>query len=162
MMSRIPSWAVGIAGALILIVATATSSVLLHNTKERITKIRSGVKTLRDQKNLSWSSHLLADQRSTAGDIFFGQALGIGPNKAFLLGETAGHLQGAVLAMWAASGEPVPDDPPKKIQSLHDDLSKGMQTLYAYLGLKAEIDRLRLLSRSHVNRLSSVLTLKWV
>lgn len=155
MMSRIPSWAVAIAGALILIVATATSSILLHKTKERTTSIRSELKTLREQKDLFWSSHLLADQRSTAADIFFGQALGVGSNIAFLLGQTAGHLQGAVLAMWAASGEPVPAVPPKKIQSLHNDLRKGNQLLSAYMGLKSEIDRLRLLSQSHVNRLSS-------
>lgn len=55
--------------------------------------------------------------------------------------------------MWAASGEPVPDEPPEEIATFEEQLRKGNADGYA--SLKAEIDRLRLLSQTRLNALSS-------
>ena len=109
MLSRIPSWAVAVAGAAIAIAATATSTMLLHQTRADITAVKSEIADTRRAVDRLWSSHLQADQRSTAADVFFAQALGSDTSRSFLLEQAAYQLRGAVLSMWAASGEPVPD-----------------------------------------------------
>ncbi len=47
MLSRVPSWAVAVAGAAIVIAATATSTVLLHQTRADITAVKSEIDRLR-------------------------------------------------------------------------------------------------------------------
>ena len=98
-----------------------------------------------------WSSHLQADQRSTAADVFFAQALVTDSNhqSSFLLEQAAYQLRGAVLSMWAASGESVPDNPPKWIVEAQHLLLEGDTN--GYVELKSEINRLRLLSQKHIN-----------
>lgn len=153
MLSRIPSWAVAVVGASIVIVATATSSTLLHQTRTSISSAQSEIAEMRREVDRQWSSHLQADQRSTAADSFFAQALGSSSSQSFLLQQAAYQLRGAVLSMWAASGEPVPDKPPEEITTFEEQLRKGNPDGYA--SLKAEIDRLRLLSQTRLNALSS-------
>ena len=160
MFSRIPSWVVGLVGALVVIVATITSAISLHSTRADITSSRSEIATLRDRVDSLWSSHRLADQRSTAADVFLAMALRENRNDAsdastlsVLLDQAAGQLQGAVLAMSAASGETVPDEPPDDIRNFYAALLSG--DLSGYTGLKSEIDRLRLLSQSTINQIST-------
>ena len=153
MLSNIPSWVVAVIGAFIVIVATATSVTLIHQTGEEIAKAKAEIMTLQDQRDLLWSSHFLADQRSTAADFFLAEALGESPNTSFLLDRTAYQLQGAVLAMLVSSGEEVPGQTPEKIQKFIAALRKGDKS--AYTGLQSEIDRLRLLSQSYINQLSA-------
>ena len=99
-----------------------------------------------------WSSHRQADERSTAAAVFFAQAFGPGGGRSFLLDEAAFQLRGAVLSMWAASGEAVPDEPPQTIATAERALRNGDAGGYELLTL--EIDRLRLLSQSHLNGLN--------
>ena len=99
---------------------------------------------------------LLADQRSTAADVFVAMALAERADTEtlpVLLEQTAGQLQGALLAMWAASGEAVPDEPPEEIQSLYATLRGG--DLRGYASLKSEINRLRLLSQTNIDQLGT-------
>ncbi|MDE0029451.1 MAG: hypothetical protein OXU42_08650 [Deltaproteobacteria bacterium] len=156
MVSKIPSWAVGLTGALIAIIATITSATLLHQTRTRITAATSEVAEMRNRSDTLWSSHRLADQRSTAADVFLAMALAQRSDTEalpVLLQQTAAQLQGAVLAMSAASGEAVPDEPPEEIQRLYAALLAG--DLNGYASLRAEIDERRLLSQSTINQLAS-------
>ena len=152
MLSKIPSWAVGVAGAAIAIVATVTSTTLLYQTRTDIADVRSELADTRSTVDRLWSSHRQADQRSTAADMFVAQALGPGPGRAFLLEQAAHQLRGAVLSMWAASGESVPDTPPAAVAAAEERLRNGDTGGYA--SLRSEIDRQRLLSRSHLNGLA--------
>ena len=103
MLLRIPSWAVAVVGASIVIVATATSSTLLHQTRTGIISAQSEIAEIRRGFDRQWSNHLQADQRSTAADSFLAQALGSSAGQSFLLGQAAYQLRGAVLSMWAAA-----------------------------------------------------------
>ena len=149
MLSKIPSWAVGVAGAVIAIVATITSSTLLYQTRGDIAEVRSEIEDKRSTVERMWSSHRQADQRATAADMFLAQALGPGAGRTFLLEQAAYQMRGAVLSMWAASGEDVPDNTPETIAEAEDLLGNG--DVAGYATLRAEVDRLRLLSQSHLN-----------
>ena len=149
MLSKIPSWAVAVAGAAIAIAATATSTMLLHQTLVDITAMKSEIADTSRAADRLWSNHLQADQRSTAADVFFAQALGSDTSRSFLLEQAAYQLRGAVLSMWASSGEPMPDRPPETIAAAERLLREGNAS--GYVSLKSEIDRLRLLSQTHLN-----------
>ena len=153
MISSVPSWAVTIAGASIVVIATFTSSTVLYQIRENVTKARSEIADDRHRIDRLWSSHRQADQRATAADIFLAEALGESSSTPFLLEQAAYQLRGALLSMWAASGQDIPDDPPKNIEILEGKLRQG--DLSAYEGLKSEINRLRLLSQSYINQISS-------
>ena len=153
MISRIPSWAVAVTGALIVIMATAISAIMLHGVRQNVEKARSEITDERRKIDRLWSNHRQADQRATTADIFFAEALGEKSNTRFLLDQAAAQLRGAVLSMWAASGQEVPDDTPKNIETLEGKLRQG--DLSAYSGLQSEINRLRLLSASYINQVSS-------
>ena len=84
--------------------------------------------------------------------MFVAQALGPGAGRAFLLEQAAYQLRGAVLSMWAASGESVPDTPPTAVAAADERLRNGDTD--GYTSLRSEIDRLRLLSRLHLNGLA--------
>ena len=151
MQSKIPSWVVAVAGAAIVIVATATSSTLLYQTRAAVSVAQSEIAEMRRKVDRLWGSHLQADQRSAAADVFFAQALAPSTNRSFLLQQAAFQLRGAVLSMWAASGEAVPDKIPAEIAAFEKQLGDGDARGYA--SLKKEIDRLRLGSQSHLNGL---------
>ena len=70
MLSRIPSWAVAVSGASLVVVAMVLSSMFLYQIRESIAEERSEIATTRGQINLLWDSHRLADNRSTSADIF--------------------------------------------------------------------------------------------
>ena len=153
MLSRIPSWAVAVTGAAIVIVATASGSILLYESRENIANVRSEISGKQREIDRLWSNHRQADQRATAADVFFGQAIGAGPERPVLLRLAAQQLRGAVLSMWVASGKPVPDETPPNVAALEARLGTG--DVGAYGALKAEIDKLRLLSQSHLNGISA-------
>ena len=150
MLSKIPSWAVAVAGGVIVIAATATSTMLLYQIRTDINAMKSEIADTRRAADRLWSNHRQADQRSTSADVFFGQALGSDTSRSFLLEQAAHQLRGAVLSMWAASGEPVPDKPPETIAAAERQLRAG--DARGYGSLKNEIDRLRLLSQKHINK----------
>lgn len=153
MLSRIPSWGVAVGGAAIAIFATATSTILLHQTRTSVTAERSEIAETYRKIDRLWSNHRQADQRSTAADVFFAQAIGEKSSRATLLQLAAQHLRGAVLSMWVASGEPVPEQTPVAIAALEAKLSSG--DVNGYAPLKAKIDELRLRSQSHLNEMSA-------
>ena len=76
MASKIPSWLVSVVGAIIVIAATALSSISLHETRTRITEARSEITTIQQKVDNRWNSHRQADERATAADIFYAEALG--------------------------------------------------------------------------------------
>ena len=152
MLSKIPSWAVAVTGGAIVIAATATSTMLLHQARLDITAVKSEIAETRNAVDRLWDSHLQADHRSTAADVFFARALESDTSqkvRSFLFKQAAEHLRGAVLSMWAASGEPVPDKSPETIAAAEQLLREGNTD--GYVSLKSEINRLRLLSQTHIN-----------
>lgn len=152
MLSKIPSWAVAVAGGAIVIAATATSTLLLYQARLDITAVKAEIAETRRAVDRLWNSHLQADQRFATADVFFAQALESDTSqkvRSFLLVQAAEHLRGAVLSMWAASGEPVPDKPPEAVAAAEHLLHKGDTN--GYVSLKSEINRLRLLSQTHIN-----------
>lgn len=151
MLSKIPSWGVGLAGAVIAIAATIASSTLLYQTRGGIADARSEIADKRGRVERLWSSHRQADQRATAADMFLAQALGPGAGRSFLLEQAAAQMRGAALSMWVASGESVPDKTPGTITDAEQLLIKG--DVGGYSMLRSETDRLRLLSQTHLNGL---------
>ena len=149
MLSKIPSWAVAVAGAAIVIIATATSTIVPHQTRKSINVMQLEIVETRRAVDRLWSSHLQADQRSASADVFFAQALGSDIGQGFLLEQAASQLAGAVLSMMAASGEPVPDVLPATIAAEKRLLVDGKAQ--GYVSLKSEIERLRLRSQRHIN-----------
>ena len=99
MLSRFPSWAVAVLGAAIVIVATGTSSTLLHRTRADIGIAQTKIAEMRRKVDRLWGCHLQADQRSAAADVFFAQALVPSANRSFLLQQAAFQLRGAALSM---------------------------------------------------------------
>lgn len=154
MASRIPSWAVSVVGAIIVITATGLSSTSLQETRRLIVEKRSEITGGQQEVDTLWNSHRQADERTTAADIFYAEALGQNSNTSFLLGLTADYFMGAVLSMYAAAKHPeqVPDVPPEDIVSFLSMLRKGDHD--AYLGLKSEINELRFESIRFINKLS--------
>ena len=136
-----------------MIVATATSFILLYESRESIAAVRAGIAEKRRQIDRLWSNHRQADQRATAADVFFGQAIGTESERLVLLQLAALQLRGAVLSMWVASGRPVPEQTPAEISALEVRLGKG--DVGAYGPFKSEIDGLRLLSQPHLNGMSA-------
>ena len=57
MLSKIPSWSVGVAGAAIAIVATVANSTLLYQTRTDIADVRSELADTRGRVERLWSSH---------------------------------------------------------------------------------------------------------
>lgn len=152
MLSKISSWTVAVAGAAIVIVATATSSILLHETRVDVAQAQMKVSETRRTVDRLWGNHLQADQRSTAADVFFAQALLSSANRSFLLGKVAYQLRGAALSMRAASGESVSDEVAAEIAAFEKQLGEG--DARGYVSLKEEIDRLRLGSQDRINGLA--------
>ena len=135
------------------VVATGTSSTLLHRTRADIGVAQSEIAEMRRKVDRLWGNHLQADQRSAAADVFFfAQALVPSANRSFLLQQAAFQLRGAVLSMWAAFGEAVPDEIPAEIAASEKQLGDGDARGYA--SIKKEVDRLRLGSQSHLNGLA--------
>lgn len=151
MLSRIPSWVVAVAGATIIIVATATSSTILHKTQTRIGETVSEIAQASSQFDRMWSSHLISDRRSAAADSLFGQALGSDSREAqnFLLKQTGYHLRGSLLAMMLAAEANVSDSTPTEITDLEKELERG--NYRAFNAFKDMIDKLRLRSQKVLN-----------
>lgn len=152
MLSRIPSWAVAVAGTSIVIIATGIGFTLLHQTRADIDTIQTEIADMRGTVERLWGSHLQADQRSAAADVFFALALAPSSHQSFLLDKAASQLRGAVLSMRVASGEEVPDETPASIATFENQLRDG--NVLGYNSLKYEIDQLRLTSQSYLNTLA--------
>lgn len=150
MLSRIPSWAFAIAGPAIVIIATAITSPLLYQTQESIKQGTAEIAEARREVDRLWSNHLLAEQKSTAGDLFFAQVKGGNQNSGFLYRSAAYQLWKAALLMWIAAGEPEPDDTQEKLLSFRRMLTEGDSNGYDIL--KSEINRLRELSAQYINK----------
>lgn len=148
------TWGVAVTGAAIAIVATVTSSTLLYQVRAEIDAARVQIESTRRTVERLWSNHREADQRATSAGLFVAQALEPSAGREFLLDQAAYHMRGAVLSMLAASGEPVPDVPPEAVVAAESGLRAGDAKAYALL--QSEVDRLRLLSQSHINRLNDV------
>lgn len=153
MLSRIPSWAVAVTGATIVIVATAISSTLLYESQKNIIDAHANVAKEKQTVDRLWSNHQQADQRENAANAFFAQTLETETSRPLLLQLAAESFRGAVLSMLAASGKPVSEKTPAEIETLEEALRKGDTD--AYKMFRTEINDLRLLSQTHLSTISN-------
>lgn len=156
-MSQVPSWCVAVLGTLLIVVASVVSWTTLRQVNDEIAEARADVASGLRKVDSLWISHRQADQRSSTATNFITQTTG-SPNAGFLLAEAAAQLRGAVLSMWAASGEEVPERPPDNVVSLENRLRNG--DLTAYGELKLELERLRTLSARHISETSEAVDSK--
>ena len=155
MLSRIPSWLVAVTGATIIIVATTTSSTILHEIQAHIGETVSEISEANSQRDRMWSNHLISDRRSTAADFLFGQALGSDSNdvRHFLLKRTGYYLRGSLLAMMIAAEVDVADNTPEEIRNLEGEVKRG--NVQAFEDFKDMIDGFRLESQRVLNNKAS-------
>ncbi len=155
MLSKCPSWVVATVGATIVIIATATGSFVLHTLWEDIEAKRSTIaKAHRDLDQL-WSHYHQADQRDTAADVFFGQALGNeGMERILLLSQAALYYRDAVSSMLAASGKRLHEQMPREFTRLEHELRVG-DFINAYGELEYKMNELRRRSRTYLNEKSA-------
>ena len=149
MLSRIPSWTLAVAGPTIVVIATATTSTLLYQAQESVKEASAEIAETRRTVDRLWGNHLVAEQRSTAGELFFAQVRGGNQNSGFLQERAAYHLWSAALSMWVSSGEPDPETTEDRLLSLRTMLAQGDSS--GYNGLKSEINRFRKLSAQYIN-----------
>ena len=148
----IPSWVVGTAGAVIVILSTAITTISLAEIRSKLGATRSEVATVQDQIQSAWNNHLLSERRSTSADALLAMALRDEAGSAdilFALRRVADHLQGAVLAMWVASGDSLPDESPQGIRESTAKLAAG--DLSGYAVLRSSIDSLQLQVQQRIN-----------
>lgn len=140
-----------------MITSIALGPLYQHGLEEDIRAKRGKIGRLIESHQHHWSSHALADQRSASADMmasFIAQSAGR-PHQ-FLLGRAGGHLQGAILAMWAGTtGSDNPDG--SELKARIDGLLRRFTDgdLNAYDEMTSILDRLRLGSRDAVNRLAN-------
>ena len=149
MLSKIPSWAVAAVGASIVVIATAISSTLLYQIRDSVKEASTEIAETRRGVDRLWSNHLVAEQRSTTGDIFFAQAMLQDQNLEFLQERAAYLLWSGAFSMWVASGEPEPERTQEKLLAHKELLAQGETS--AYSALKGEINRFRELSATYIN-----------
>ena len=112
MLSTIPSWAVALTGAIILIIGTLVNSILLYENKKRIIEAKLVAENMQVLKDRAWDQHLLAEQRydnATLMELIREVAGNADPP---LLKRTISRLRGAVFAMWKTQ-EKIREDPTK-------------------------------------------------
>ena len=149
MLSKIPSWVVAIVGAAIVVVATATSSTLLHQTRESVQEISKEIAESRRRVDRLWSNHLVADRQSIAGDLLYAQAMSENGKPEFILERAAYYLWSATLAMWIASGKHEAETMEEKLLRFKESLAHG--DIRGYEQFKLKINQLRELSATNIN-----------
>ena len=151
-MKRIPAWVIGLSGALIVLLSTAIGSQWWWTLDAKIQGMQKDRAELGSKITELWDSHKLADARSASADQFLGLLLiGGEGTQDFFLKQINIHLRGSLLAMMAATGKSVPDEPPPEVQQLSVRLLKG--DLKAYAKFKSNTDSLRLESQEKINAL---------
>lgn len=154
---RIPTWAVGLTGALTVVASVALGPLFQHGLEEDIRAERGQISQLTESHQQLWGSHTLADQRAASADMMAGFiAQSGGPPHQFLLGRTGGHMQGAILAMWAGSGAS-DDAGGSELEARVGDLLRRLNDgdLNAYDEMASILNDLRLASRDAINSRAS-------
>jgi hypothetical protein len=156
MPSKIPSWAVAVAGATIVLVATATSSTILYQKQKEIEEATLSVASERRKIDHLWNNHLLADHRSGVADSLFGQALNSSQvaTRDFLLQQVGYYLRGSSLAMTAAAGIQVNNETPETVANVEHAFHADGDYQEAFKKFKKMINDLRLKSQSYIGEKS--------
>ena len=134
MLSTIPSWAVALTGAIILIIGTVVNSILLYQNKKRIIEARSEAENMQVLKDRAWGQHLLAEQRYDTATLMELIHEAAGNANPPLLKRTISRLRGAVLAMWNTQ-EKIREDPTKgSEEAVHVDYKEEWHRLESAYG----------------------------
>ena len=153
LLQLIPSWLVGLTGALLVLLSTGLSSIFWSSLDEKIRTKQSDLTKLSKKSDLMWGSHQLGDQRVAFSEQLLGMFLVGERRPEFFLTASGYHLRGAVLAMMTAADES--DDQgtlQREVGVLERRLSTG--DLKAYSELRSKMDELRLKSRDAINDLA--------
>lgn len=148
----IPSWLVGLTGALLVLLSTGLSSIFWSSLDAEIREKQGNLTKLNKKSDLMWGSHQLGDQREAFSEQLLGMFLVGKQHPEFFLTASGSHLRGAILAMMTAADE---SDDQGILQKEVGDLERRMSAgdLKAYSELKSKMDKLRLQSRDAINAL---------
>ena len=116
---KLPSWAVAVFGASLVIVSIAIEPLRLRGLELEIADAQDQVRVLNESTQRLWGSYVLADQReaiahnfiATGTDIFnfssviIRQQGNAPPRTTMLLARAGQHLQSAIHEMWRATGD---------------------------------------------------------
>ena len=99
-LSRIPSSSVAVAGAAVVLVATAIGAIWYQQTTSERARVSAEASSLHARADGLWASHLQGDQRSATAGVFVALALSLrrleDPSAVkFAFGRAAFHLHGA-------------------------------------------------------------------
>ena len=123
---RVPSWSVGLAGALIVLASTALTPLRLHGLEEDIYAERGKISQLIETYQRLWTNHTRADMQASTADILITRVpLHQQPS------ERAGrHVWAAVLSMSAATGAPNDPELIDHVNELRNRFDAGHLTAY--------------------------------
>lgn len=155
-LSRVPSWAVAIAGAALVFLATAIGGIGYEKTSSERAKVASEASSLHARADRLWESHLQGDQRDRAASVFIALALSAPLSEdpkasQYAFDRAAVHLRGAFHSMWAAADLDAAEAARLDVAKAEGNLRRGDIT--AYNELSAAIDSLKLQSAERINEL---------
>ena len=142
MMSRIPSWIVGVFGALIVLVSTFLLSCRVTKLDEDILQAQAARAEHAQTIESKWDNHQLGDLREAHADQLVGLALLATSSdiQTILINRATAFLHGAILAMDAAART-----------RMDEESVRGL----GYEALKELLNTLRLESRAAINEVAA-------
>jgi len=138
---RVPAWSVTMIGALMVAISVALGPLRVYGLERAIRDGRGEVAELRESNRRDWGNHTLADRRAASADTIAASIEQYGPGP-FRLGRAAYHLQGAILTMWASTGNTNDSLLRPRVEALVARLNSA--DLDAYDELADLLDELRL------------------
>ena len=138
----VPSWLVGLVGALVVLVSTFFLTIRVMRLDEEILRAKDTSSVLSSRIDTKWENHQLADLREAQADQHAGLSLLATSNEieVVLVNAAAGSLSGAILAMDLAA---------------YNRLSEDEIAVLGYNARKALLNDLRLESRDAINELAA-------
>lgn len=155
-LSRIPSWAVAVVGAGLVVVATAIGATWYQKVSSERARLASEASSLRADADRLWESHLQGDQRDRVASVFIALALSDRHSEdptasKYAFDRAAVHLRGAFLSMRAASDLHAAGPIPPNVATAERNIRQG--DLTAYSELSASIDSLKRESAKRINEI---------
>lgn len=147
----IPSWSIGVLGASLVVISISLSPLLVRDIENRIEDTENRISDLNRRVRTLWENHTLAAQREASADTIAALITLTDTPHPFVISRSSSHLQGAILTMWAATG----DEDDTDLRSTVSDLMKSLDAgrLGSYDAMSAILDEQRLRSVDVVNEL---------
>ena len=147
----IPSWSIGILGASIVVISISLSPLIVRDLENNIEDTENTISELNRRVRTLWANHTLAAQREAAADTIAALITLTDAPHPFVISRSGAHLQGAILTMWAATGDEDDTNLQSTVSALMEKLNAGQ--LNSYDSMSAILDVQRLRSADVVNEL---------